>query len=162
MIRDIQSADAEMVAKLVSQHFGSDRVVSRGVLHYARELPGWLLEGDTAPAGVLCYHLVDSDCEVVILIASPSGQGNGGRLLQHLYEWAEHQRINRLWLVTTNDNEGAISFYRQQGWKLKAVHAGAVDEARKLKPEIPLVNDHDQPISDEWEFEYQLHSNEGF
>ena len=161
MLRSIEAADREAVEKLVSQHFGSSRVVSLGVLHHASELPGWLVEVDTELRGVLCYDLAGRDCEVVVLIASPPRQGLGSCLLQHLYEWAEHQAIDRLWLITTNDNQDAITFFRRSGWKLKAIHEGAVHEARKLKPEIPLVSDQGIAIADEWEFEYQLHSNVG-
>jgi hypothetical protein len=41
----------------------------------------------------------------------------------------------------------------QCGWRQCAVHRGAVAEARRLKPQIP-VNGHDGvPIEDEIEFE---------
>jgi len=45
----------------------------------------------------------------------------------------------RLWLITTNDNLPALRFYQRLGWDLVALHRGAVDEARRFKPEIPRV-----------------------
>ena len=47
---------------------------------------------------------------------------------------------HRLWLVTTNDNLPAIHFYLRRGLHVAAVHDGAVEADRALKPEIPAVN----------------------
>jgi hypothetical protein len=40
--------------------------------------------------------------------------------------------------------------------RLVAVHRGGVDEARRLKPSIPLIGEHGIPIHDELEFEREL------
>jgi hypothetical protein len=40
--------------------------------------------------------------------------------------------------------------------QLVALHRGAIDEARRVKPEIPLVGDDGIPIHDELELEFQL------
>jgi hypothetical protein len=58
--------------------------------------------------------------------------------------------------VTTNDNLAALRFYQRRGMRLVAVHAGAVAEARRLKPSIPLVGQHGIPIRDELELELDL------
>lgn len=55
-----------------------------------------------------------------------------------------------------HDNLAAIRFYRRRGLRLVAVHRGAVDEARRLKPEIPLLGAHSIPLHDEFEFERAL------
>jgi hypothetical protein len=36
------------------------------------------------------------------------------------------------------------------------VYPGAIDEARRVKPSIPLIGEHDIPIHDELEFEVAL------
>jgi hypothetical protein len=56
-------------------------------------------------------------------------------------------------LVTTNDNVDAIAFYLRCGWNLVAVHREALEESRRLKPEIPHVGEHGLPLRDELEFE---------
>jgi hypothetical protein len=61
-----------------------------------------------------------------------------------------------MWLVTTNNNADAIAFYQALGWQQVAVHAGAVDRARHLKPEIPALDERGRPIRDEIEFERLL------
>jgi ribosomal protein S18 acetylase RimI-like enzyme len=53
----------------------------------------------------------------------------------------------------TNDNVRAITFYRAHGFDVVAVREGAIEESRKLKDSIPLVNDHGVPIRDEVEME---------
>ena len=63
---------------------------------------------------------------------------------------------SRTWLITSNDNVNAIRFYQRRGMRLVAVHRGAIDEARQLKPSIPLVGKHGIPIHDELEFELPL------
>jgi hypothetical protein len=60
----------------------------------------------------------------------------------------------RVWVTTTNDNVHAIGWYERRGFRVVAVHEGAVDRARAtLKPSIPLVGAGDVEIHDEVELE---------
>ena len=71
----------------------------------------------------------------------------------------EHLRVSgcaRAWLVTTNDNFGARLFYESLGWRLAAVHHGAVTRARELKPEIPVFGENGVAIEDELEYEFDV------
>jgi hypothetical protein len=61
-----------------------------------------------------------------------------------------------LWLITTNDNTHALRFYQRRGWDLVAVHRGAVDDARSVKPEIPEKGNDDIAIKHELELELVL------
>ena len=76
-------------------------------------------------------------------------------------EVAREAGCTRLWLVTTNDNDRALGFYRAQGFDVVAVHDGAVDASRRLKPSIPLVNGAGVPIEDEIEMERRLSPDPG-
>ena len=58
--------------------------------------------------------------------------------------------------MTTNDNLGALRFYQRRGLRLVAVHRGAVDHARAVKPAIPRVGEHGIEIHDELELELAL------
>ena len=84
------------------------------------------------------------------------GRGIGSTLLEGVANEARRRGCRRLWLITTNDNLNAIRFYQRRGLRLVAVHAGAVDDARRLKPSIPLVGEDGIPIRDELEFELEL------
>jgi hypothetical protein len=53
-------------------------------------------------------------------------------------------------VLTTNDNVNALRFYQRRGFRLAALNAGAVDDARAtLKPEIPPVGAYGIPLRDE-------------
>ena len=149
-------ADRPWLRGLLSAHFASPRIVSRGVLHQADELPGLVAAWDGRPVGVLLYDLRPPECEVVVLVALEEGHGIGTALLDAIKPVAAAAGCRRLWLVTTNDNLPAIAFYRRRGWTLVATHHGAVAEARRLKPEIPETGHDGIPIRDEIELEWRL------
>lgn len=136
----------------MAEHYGSPRIVSRGVLRESASLPGLVAERDGERVGLLQYHLGDRACEVVVLIATIRRQGVGRALLEAVRPIAEQARCRRMWLITTNANRGAAAFYRALGWSHVATHRGAVDEARRLKPEIPAVDAAGIAIRDEIEF----------
>jgi len=50
----------------------------------------------------------------------------------------------------------ALKFYQKQGFELAAVHRGAVDKSRKIKPKIPLIGNDGIPLRDEIELEMTL------
>jgi len=50
----------------------------------------------------------------------------------------------------------ALGFYQKRGFELVAVHRGAVNESRKIKPSIPLVGMNGIPLRDEIELEIKL------
>ena len=93
---------------------------------------------------------------MVTLHAAVSGRGIGSALLGAAREKATALGCSRLWLVTTNDNQLAIRFYKRSGLTLARIHRGAVAEARSLKPEIPKLGYGGVPIEDELEFELRL------
>ena len=78
--------------------------------------------------------------------------------MQQCVDDARASGCRRVWLVTTNNNVGAIAFYERFGLKRCAVHRGAVSQARALKSSIPLLDGHGVPIDDELEFELALRS----
>ena len=155
-IRALTASDRPWVSDLVSAHFGSARVVSRGVLHEATALPGLMAEYGGRRVGVLLYDLDVRPCEVVVLVVERRRHGVGRALLEAVEPIARAAGCRRLWLVTTNNNRGALSFYPAVGWRQVAVHRGAVAAARRLKPELPEVDEHGTPIEDEIEFARRL------
>jgi hypothetical protein len=69
---------------------------------------------------------------------------------------ARRRGCQRLWLVTTNDNLRALGFYQRRGFHPRALRAGAVAQARRLKPAIPEHSPDGIPIRDELELELEL------
>ena len=156
VIRQAAVAERPWVRRVVSESFGSPRIVSRGVLHAADDLAGLVAEEDGEPVGLLLYHVDARECEVVVLISLKERHGVATALLTEAGRVARGAGCHRLWLVTTNDNLPAIQFYRNRGWRHVATHRGAVTMARRLKPEIPGFGANGLPKEDEIEFELRL------
>jgi GNAT superfamily N-acetyltransferase len=155
-IRKKTSTAIPWIESVVSEYFGSPEVVSRGVLHDARVLPGFVAVVESEPAGLLQYRMDENQCEVVILISLIRRQGIGRELLKTMQAFARQGNYHRLWLITTNNNRGAIAFYKAVGWTQVAIHQGAVRESRKIKLQIPLYDEEGIAIENEIEFEWRI------
>jgi hypothetical protein len=59
-------------------------------------------------------------------------------------------------VTTTNDNLNALRFYQRRGFRITEVRPRAVDDARRLKPSIPIVGEYGIPIRDEIELERRV------
>lgn len=58
--------------------------------------------------------------------------------------------------LSPDDNLNALRFYQKRGFVLVAIYRNALDIARKLKPEIPLIGNDGIPLRDEIELEMIL------
>jgi ribosomal protein S18 acetylase RimI-like enzyme len=123
LVSALVDADRPWASALVAEHFGSTTMVSRGVLHDTRALPGLIAHEDGSRQGLLQYRPVPDQLEVVVLIACRPRQGIGRRLIQAIEEVGRAEGRRRLWLITTNDNRPALAFYRAVGWRPCAVTA---------------------------------------
>jgi GNAT superfamily N-acetyltransferase len=149
---------ASAVAALWAREFGSTRVASNGLLHDLLALPTLVALHDDVFAGVVAYRFDgDGGCEVVGLASAVQAVGAGTALLEAVVAEARSVGCHRVWLVTTNDNLGALRFYQLRGWRLAALRVGEVTRARAtLKPEIPVRGVDAIPIRDEIELELPL------
>lgn len=152
-VRALSLRDRAWAAAFLKARAGSTLVVSRGRLHQADRLPGFIVREGVRAGGLLTYHVDADGFEVVTLHADPPGRGLGSRLLDAARRKAHRLGCRRLWLITTNDNLPAIRFYQRRGLSLAAVHRHAIRESRKLKPGIPFTGVDGRPIEDEVEFE---------
>jgi ribosomal protein S18 acetylase RimI-like enzyme len=152
-IRPFAPEHRDWARALLAERWGSARIVTRGRLHQADALPGFIALADGRPAGLVTYLVEGDACEVVTLDACESGAGVGTALLEAAAAVARAAGCRRLWLVTTNDNARALRFYQRRGFRIVAVHVDAVRASRRLKPEIPETGDDGIPIRDEIELE---------
>jgi GNAT superfamily N-acetyltransferase len=155
-IRPVRDDERERVAAQLAERWGSPVVVSRGIRHDLRELPTLVAEEDGDIVGIVTYAQGSDDAEITSLDALRPDHGVGTALLDAVIDVALGAGWRRLWLVTTNDNTHALRFYQRRGWQLVAVHRDAIDDARRLKPEIPARGDDDIPIRHELELELLL------
>jgi GNAT superfamily N-acetyltransferase len=142
--------------KRIEEVWNKRLVVTRGIAHEPFNLPGFVALKNGIPVGVATYFVRESEMELVTLDAFAQWQGIGTSLIEAVEEEARKSSCSRLWMVTTNDNVDALRFYQVRGYVISAVHCNAVDESRKLKPNIPFNGNYGIPIRDEIELEKYL------
>jgi ribosomal protein S18 acetylase RimI-like enzyme len=158
-ILPINADDHKWVAQFMFERWGSDKVISRGVVHYPHNLPGFVALYKAEKVGLVTYNIVNGSCEIVTLNSTYPSSGVGTALIESVKDIAIKSRCKRLWLITTNDNMNALRFYQKRGFVLVAVHRNALELSRKLKPEISLIGNDGIPLRDEIELEMPLDGN---
>jgi hypothetical protein len=58
--------------------------------------------------------------------------------------------------LTEDLNTPALRFYQKRGFRLAALHFNALEQSRRLKPEIPLLGRDGIPLRDEIELEMEI------
>ncbi len=177
IIRPIDPEDRVWVIQFITEHWGAEIVVSRGVVYHPQDLPGFVAIQEGEKVGLVTYNIEGESCEVVTInstsysdrqrtasylrsagrrSSTQPSSGVGTALIVAVRDIAIKSRCKRLWLITTNDNLNALRFYQKRGFVLVAVHRNALDVSRKLKPEISLIGDDGIPLRDEIELEMML------
>lgn len=178
-IRPLEREDREWVAHFLDEHWGSTQIVSRGRALYGHLLAGLVAERlaplqpdditpddddatEESPAvhmekiGLLTYHLEGDACEIVTLNSLIEGKGIATALVEELKGAAKDSKIKRLWCITTNDNLDALRFWQKRDFVLVKVYRNAIEEARRLKPQIPITGKDGILIRDEIELEFNV------
>ncbi|MER7889700.1 GNAT family N-acetyltransferase [Micromonospora sp. NPDC094482] len=149
-VRAARPGERAAVDALHEREWGGPYVIAHDTRYDLRTLPT-LVAVDAAGAvlGALAHHRDGDGLEVVSLVAGLPGGGVGTALLAAAAQTARSAGLARLWLITSNDNLRALRFYQRRGLRLVGVDPGAVDRARRLKPEIPLTGEDGIPLHDE-------------
>ena len=135
---------------------GSNKSISRGVVHFPQNLPGFVALYKGEKVGLVTYNIIDQSCEIVKLNSTHPSSGVGTALIEAARDIALQSGCKRLWLITTNDNMNALRFYQKRGFVLVTVHRNALEVSRKLKPEISMIGNNGIPLRDEIELEMML------
>ena len=155
-VRPVREGDRDWIRHLIHKRWADEFVVGHGVVCRPAELDGFVAMEGADVVGLATYRIEGGACEIVTIDALVEGRGVGSTLVEAVHERAHRAGCARLWLVTTNDNERAQAFYDKLGFRVVVVRKGAVDEARKLKPSIPVIGAGGVPITDELELERRL------
>jgi ribosomal protein S18 acetylase RimI-like enzyme len=123
-------------------------VVSREKKLYFDDMPGFVAYLDGESAGLLIYDIVDQEFEVATINSAVQNRGIGRALMESAIDEAKNKHCTKVWLTTTNANINALRFYQRVGMTVAAWRVGEMEEARRMKPEIPLEQD-GIPIRDE-------------
>ena len=146
---EITDADRSGVAEFIERHWHSPISMSRGHVFYPHKERGFIERRDGRIVGLLTYHLDAEGMEILTLNATLEGEGIGSSLMLDAIDKARHVGCHKVFLATTNDRLRVIGFYQRLGFRMTAVNLDVVDEARKIKPQIPRVGERGVPIHDE-------------
>ncbi len=156
--KEVQSmniiAASELSKSVITDFFitnwGSPQMVIGSGIFTCDELDGYAHIGaDGAIQGYVSYVLEQTECEIISLDSLAENRGIGSALLARAEQAAKEAGCERMKLVTTNDNLHALGFYQRRGYQFHELHVNAVEKARAIKPEIPLIADNGIPIRDE-------------
>jgi len=155
-IRLLTANDLPRLRKFWRENWGDEFVVAHGVIYHPDTLDGFVAFDGDEWIGEVTYTFSDDECEIVSLDSLREGQGIGTKLINAVVDESKKRNCKRVFLITTNDNLHALGFYQKRGFELVAVHRGAVNESRKIKPGIPLIGMNNIPLRDEIELEMNL------
>ncbi len=166
-IRPLQRSDREWVAHFLDERWGTTQIVSRGKAVYGHLLPGFMAEKacetltdeddeSAEKIGLITVHVGDKECEITTLNSLFESMGVGTALVEAVENWAREAGLERLWLITTNDNLAALKFWQKRGYELVTVHRNAIADARRIKPQIPITGLDGITIRDEIELEKRI------
>ena len=155
-VRDSTKDDRDWITNLLLDNWVSNIIVTRGITYEADKLPAIIVEVDSLRVGLLTYKIKNGELEIITMNALEKHQGVGTALLNEVEKIARQNGCERIWLITTNDNIDALRFYQRRGFEMVAVYRYAIEESRKLKPQLPFVGKHGIPIRDEIEMELIL------
>ena len=154
--RRLTQEDIPRLRQFWVDHWGGEVMIIHGEIYRPDQLDGFVVEEHGDWTGLITFVCKEHEMEVTSLDSLREGQGLGTKLIDLVVEEARRRKCKRLVLITTNDNLHAIGFYQKRGFQMAAIHRGAVDESRKIKPGIPKIGNHGIPLHDEIELEMVL------
>jgi ribosomal protein S18 acetylase RimI-like enzyme len=155
-IRPAGKDDKKWVVNLLKEWWAGPEIVTRGKTHRADTLAGFIAVHKGKRAGLITYCIEGKNCEIVTMNSLTEGKGIGTALVDAVKTIAAVKECKKLRLITTNDNTNALRFWQKRGFHIAAVRVNAMEEYRKLKPEIPLTGNDGIPIRDEIELEMDV------
>ena len=133
-VRDIADDDRRWVRDLLTSTWGLPVVTPTGAYDAPEQLSG-CVEGERV--GVVLWDDVYGGRQVVVLHTEVQRAGVGWALMSSARAAAWTAGIDRLWLVTTDDNPTALAFYAAIGMAEVRRLPGFIDVTRAAKPELP-------------------------
>ncbi|MHB8105671.1 MAG: GNAT family N-acetyltransferase [Dehalococcoidales bacterium] len=155
-IRAITKEDKTWVTDLLKEWWAGPKIVTRGKIHQADELPGFIALDGNQRVGLVTYNIDGKECEITSMNSLAEGKGVGSAIVDAVKNAAVSKGCKRLWLITSNDNTKALRFWQKRGFNIAAVYPNAITQTRRLKPDIPLTGNDGIEIRDEIELEMIL------
>lgn len=155
-IHRVTAADLSKLRQFWKKNWDADFVVAHGTIFHPENVSGFIaLEGNEW-IGLITHTFLETDCEIVSIDSLRENEGIGTALIEKVVEEAKANQCRRVHLTTTNDNLRGLGFYQKRGFHLAALRPNAMEEARKIKPGIPLIGENNIPLRDEIDLEMTL------
>ncbi len=106
--------------------------------------------------GLVTWHIDGDEAEIVTMDAYQQGRHIGGRLLDGAEAELRKRDVERVTIVTTNDNLRALAFYVRRGYRMVRLDLDGVDRVRALKPDVPALGHDNLPLRDMIELQKDL------
>lgn len=152
-IERISNETRELVNQFFIDNWFSTDMSIRGEIIDGTKLDGFLLQEKNTIIGLVTYTFFGDICEIVSLDSKRENIGIGSALLKEIEKIAIDNNCKKMRLITTNDNMRALQFYQKRGYCLTKLYPNAMEEVRKVKPNVPALGDNDIPLRDEIELE---------
>lgn len=152
----IDQTDREAIDAFIIRQWYTLEMVARGERVDLGGADGWYAREGDGIVGLITCRVMGDEMEILSLDSLRENRGVGTALLEAAVRAARDAGLKRVTLITTNDNLRALRFYQRRGFDMVRLYRNALEQARRLKPEIPLVGMDDIPLRHEIELERML------
>ena len=135
----ISSLNRNLVDEFIEQHWYTTTMIIRGKEIDMTKTEGFYFSKGEDIIGLITYIVYDNILEITSLDSLQENQGIGSKLVDAVIYEAKDRKLQKVVLITTNDNINAIRFYQKRGFDMARLFHNALDISRKMKPEIPLI-----------------------
>jgi len=156
IFEQITDKNRNIINDFIIEQWFTTKMIIRGKEIDMTAVDGIFTLEDEKIIGLITYILNDNTLEITSLDSLCENKGIGTALLNKVVDVAKKRNCKRIVLITTNDNINAIRFYQKRGFDMACLYRNALDNSRKLKPEIPLIGENGIPLKHEIEFELLL------
>ena len=155
-IEKITEQTRELVNKFFIDNWYSTDISMGDKIVDGTKVDGFLVLENNIIIGLVTYIIFDEICKIVSLDSKKESIGIGTALLKEVEKSATKNNCKKIRLITTNDNLRALQFYQKRGYYITKIYPNAMEQVRKLKPNVPLIGENGIPLRDEIELEKDL------
>lgn len=150
----INGLNRDLINAFIKQHWCTTTMIIRGKEIDMTKTEGFYFKEGEDIIALITYIVYDNVLEITSLDSLREKQGIGSKLIETVIHEARKRKLQKIVLITTNDNINAIRFYQKREFDMAHLYRNAMDISRKLKPEIPLIGENSIPLRHEIEFEF--------
>ena len=155
-LKKINQGNRDRINDFIIHQWFTMQMVVHGESIDLGKAEGWYACEDNEIIGLITYRITRNEMEILSLDSLIENKGTGTALLDQTISEARNDGLERVRLITTNDNLHALRYYQKRGFDMIRFYHNALDDARKIKPEIPLTGMDGIPLKHEIELELLL------